>query len=143
MRVQEIMTKAVVCTHPHSTLEEAARRMKELDVGLLPVCGDGDRLSGMLSDRDICIRAVATGADPRTTLVREVMTPEVLYCFEDDDLERASRVMRDHQVRRLVVLDRAKKLAGIVSLGDLAISTEEALAGHVLEGVSEPAKARH
>jgi CBS domain-containing protein len=113
--------------------------MKELDVGMLPVCGDNDRLVGTLTDRDITIRAVAEGLDPRTALVRDVMTPSVVYCFEDEDVEEAARLMKDNQVRRLVVLNRDKRLVGIVSLGDLAVDTgDEHLAGSALEAVSEP-----
>jgi len=107
-------------------------------VGPLPIC-DNDRLVGMLTDRDITVRAVAEGKDPRATRVRDVMTEGVCYCFEDDDVADAARLMKENQIRRLLVLDRNKRLAGIVSLGDLAVETgDEHLAGQTLERVSQP-----
>jgi CBS domain-containing protein len=93
----------------------------------------------MLTDRDIIVRAVAEGRDPRETRVSDVMTPDVRYCFEDQDVEEAARVMNDLQIRRLPILNRSKRLVGIVSLGDLAVRTgNTALSGQALEGVSEP-----
>jgi CBS domain-containing protein len=121
-------------------LWEAAQKMAALDVGPLPVC-TGDKLVGMLTDRDITVRATAEGRDPKTTRVSEVMTPDVLYAFEDQDISEAARLMADHQIRRLVVLNRDKHLVGIVSLGDLAVQTGDVLqAGETLERVSEPAE---
>ena len=142
MQVKEVMTRGAECISPDATLQEAARKMKDLDVGPLPVCGDNDRLVGMLTDRDITVRAVAEGKDPRTTKVRDAMTEGVTYCFEDDDVAEAARLMREKQVRRLVVLNRDKRLAGIVSLGDLAVQTggDQQVAGKTLEGVSQPSK---
>jgi CBS domain-containing protein len=140
MQLKDIMTRDVEVVHPNATLEEAAEKMKQLNVGPLPVC-DGDRLVGMLTDRDVTVRATAAGRDPKTTRVREVMTDEVLYCFEDQDTNEAARVMEDKQIRRLVVLNRDKRLVGIVSLGDLAVATQDdQLSGEVLERVSEPAE---
>src|SRR5262245_27370279 len=98
-----------------------------------------DRLVGMLTDRDIVVRAVAEGSDPRTTRVGDATTPDILYCFEDQDVREAARLMRENHVRRVVVLNRDKRLVGIVSLGDLAVeSGEEGLAGRTLQKVSEP-----
>jgi CBS domain-containing protein len=112
--------------------------MKDLDVGALPVC-DNERLVGLLTDRDITVRAVTEGYDTMTTIVQDVMTPDVLYCFEDQDVQGAAQLMREHQVRRLVVFNRDKRLVGIVSLGDLAVETgDEKLAGKALEQVSMP-----
>jgi CBS domain-containing protein len=143
MQVNEVMTRSVECTSPNATLQDAARRMRELDVGPLPVCGESDRLVGMLTDRDIVVRAVAEGLDPSTARVRDVMTPSVIYCFEDQDVTEAAQLMKENQVRRLVVLNRDKRLIGIVSLGDLAVDTgDEELAGATLEAVSEPAELR-
>jgi CBS domain-containing protein len=140
MQVKEVMTRGVECVPPDCTLQEAAQKMKALDVGPLPIC-DNDRLAGMLTDRDITVRAVAEGLDPRTTRVRDVMTPEVVWCFDDQDVEEAARLMKEKQIRRLLVLNRDKRLVGIVSLGDLAVETgDEQLAGETLEKVSEPAK---
>jgi len=141
MQVKDVMTRGVECVAPDATLQDAARKMKDLDVGPLPVC-DNDRLAGMLTDRDIAVRAVADGRDPKTTRVRDVMSPGVTWVFEDDDVKDAARLMREKQLRRLVVLNRDKRLAGIVSLGDLAVETrDERLAGKTLEKVSQPAGA--
>jgi CBS domain-containing protein len=142
MKVKDVMTHGCECIGPESTLREAARWMKELDVGPLPVC-DNDRLVGMLTDRDIVLRAVAEGRDPSTTRVLDVMTPNITYCFEDQDVGEAARLMEDKQIRRLVVLNRDKRLVGIVSLGDLAVETgDERLVGEALERISEPASPR-
>lgn len=142
MLVRDIMTRDVQCVQPETSLDEAARRMRDLDVGPLPVCGEDDRLAGIVTDRDITVRAVAEGKDPRSTKVRDVMTPGILYCFEDQDVVEAAETMEDKQVRRLVVLDHNKRLAGIISLGDLAVKTrDERLAGETIEAVSEPAHA--
>jgi CBS domain-containing protein len=133
------MTRDVEVIRPDATLQEAAERMRSLDVGPLPVC-DGDRLVGMVTDRDIAVRGTAAGKDPATTQVQEVMTPEIHYCFEDQRVEEAARMMQDLQVRRLVVLNRDKRLVGIVSLGDLAVQTDdEELSGETVEAVSQPA----
>jgi CBS domain-containing protein len=139
MRVKEIMSPQVQVTYPGCTLLEAADRMKVLDVGALPVC-DGDRVVGMVTDRDITVRAIAEGWDPWTTLVREIMTPDAVCCYDHQDVNEAARLMKDRQIRRLMVLDRRERLVGMVSLGDLAVGTaDDALAGQTLEKVSEPA----
>jgi CBS domain-containing protein len=138
MQVREVMTRGAECIAPDDSLQEAAQKMKDRDVGPLPVC-DRDRLVGMITDRDITVRATADGLDPKATRVREVMTPQVVYCFEDQDVEVAAYLMEENQVRRLVVLNRDRRLVGIVSLGDLAVETgDEHLAGRTLERVSEP-----
>jgi CBS domain-containing protein len=143
MQVSEIMTPRVECTRPDATLREAAQMMRDLDVGPLPVCGDNDRLEGIITDRDIVIRAVSEGQDPSKIPVRDVMTPGIIYCYEDQDVSEAAQLMEENQVRRIVVLNSDKRLVGIVSLGDLAVDThDEQLAGHTLEAVSEPAKPR-
>jgi CBS domain-containing protein len=116
MQVKDIMTPGVECIRPDDTLQNAARKMRDLDVGPLPVCGDNDRLAGMITDRDIVVRAIADGKDPKATKVREAMTDEIIYCFEDQDVQEAARTMQERQVRRLVVLNRDKRLVGIVSL---------------------------
>lgn len=142
MLVSEIMTRGVQCARPEMTIQQGAQMMRDFDVGLLPVCGHNDRLVGMLSDRDITLRAVAEGRDPRTTHISDTMTPEVVYCFEDQDIGDAAKLMEAKQVRRLVVLDNDKRLAGIVSLGDLAIRTrDEMLVGEAVEAISEPTHA--
>ena len=140
MQVREIMTPHVAVIHPDATLQEAAEKMSRLEIGPLPVC-DGERLVGMLTDRDITIRATARGCDPNTTKVHEVMTSEVVYCFADQEVRIAAQMMEMRQIRRVPVLDRDKRLVGIVSLGDLAVETQDQhLAGKTLEEVSEPGK---
>jgi CBS domain-containing protein len=141
MQVSEVMTRGAECTRPDATLEEAAERMKALDVGSLPVC-DNDRLVGMLTDRDITVRSTAQGEDPTRDRVRDVMTPEVIYCFEDEDVAKAGQLMKRKQVRRLLVLNRDKRLVGILSLDDLAVKTDEVVGGNTLEGVARPAEPR-
>ena len=142
MKVNEIITHDPQVIHPETALIEAAQKMKSLDIGMLPVC-DGDRLVGVITDRDITVRGVAQGYDPKTARVQEVMTPEVIYCFDDEDVKEAAKKMEEKQVRRLPVLNREKRLVGIVSLGDLAVRTgKEKLAGEVLERVSKPGHSR-
>ena len=137
MKVHEIMTAHARCVGPENTLVEAAGLMREMDVGALPVC-DNDRLAGMVTDRDIALRGVADGRDPNTTSIREVMTPGIVYVFADQDVEEVARVMEERQIRRLPVLNRQKRLVGIVSLGDIAISSNPAFSGIALRDVSEP-----
>jgi CBS domain-containing protein len=136
MRVSEAMTHDVRVANPGQTIREAARLMADLDAGALPV-GENDRLVGMVTDRDIAIRAVAEGKGPDTR-VREVMTGDVKYCFEDDDLDDVARNMGDIQVRRLPVVNRDKRLVGIISLGDVAVTEGPKTAGEAITGVSEP-----
>jgi CBS domain-containing protein len=139
MKLNEIMTRNVEVIQPNSALQEAASLMKSLDVGSLPVC-DNRKLLGMITDRDIAIRAVAAGRNPASTKVSETMTPELIFAFEDEDVKEAAKKMEQHQIRRLPILDRNQQLVGIVSLGDLAVETKNKLSGEVLEEVSEPAK---
>lgn len=139
-RLKDVMTRHVEVIAPDASLEEAAEKMKTLDVGAIPVC-DGDRLLGMLTDRDIVVRVVGEKRDPKTVAVRDAMTPNVMYGFERDNVEEAAMLMVENRIRRLVVLDREKRLVGIVSLGDLAVHTQDTqLSGEVLEYVSEPAQ---
>src|SRR5437762_3475579 len=140
MRVRELMTRGVECVAPEATLQQAARKMRELDVGVLPVCNDDGKPLGMLTDRDVVIRAVAGGHNPQTTEVRTVMTPDVICCYEDQDVREAAELMQQHQIRRLLIMDDRERLIGIVSLGDLAVDAGDVeLAGDALAGVSEPA----
>jgi CBS domain-containing protein len=142
MQLKDIMTPNPECISPAGTLQQAASRMRDLDVGSLPVC-DNDRLAGMITDRDITVRAVAEGKDTRTTCVREAMTEDIVYGFEDQEIGDAARVMEQKQIRRLAILNRDKRLVGIVSLGDLAVdSGDRTKAGEVLHEVSEPASPR-
>jgi CBS domain-containing protein len=136
MKVSEVMTRDVQLIEPTQTIRDAARMMAELDAGILPV-REGDRLVGMITDRDIAVRAVAEGKGPDTP-VREVMTDDVKYCYEDDDTEDVARNMADIQVRRLPVLARDKRLVGIISLGDLAVTDGSGSAGEAVAGISQP-----
>jgi CBS domain-containing protein len=134
------MTRNVECVKPDDTIQTAARKMRDLDVGPMPIC-DHDRLAGMVTDRDITVRAVAEGRDPTSCHVSEVMTPDVVYCFEDQDVADAADTMAARQIRRLLVLNRDKRLVGIVSLGDLAVDAgDRKQSGQVLQEVSEPAQ---
>ena len=136
MKISEAMTTDVRIASPSQTIQQAARMMAELDAGVLPV-GDNDRLVGMITDRDIAVRAVAEGLPPGTP-VSEVMSREVKYCFADDDVEEVAHNMGDIQVRRLPVLNQDKRLVGIVSLGDIAMAEGPETAGEAICGISEP-----
>jgi CBS domain-containing protein len=136
MRVSEAMTRDVRVATPGQSIRDVAKMMAEIDAGAMPV-GENDRLIGMITDRDIAIRAVAQGKGPDTP-VREVMsTEQVLYCYDDEELDHVARNMGDEQVRRLPVVNREKRLVGIVSLGDLA-NRERQAAGKAVSGVSKP-----
>ena len=137
MNVREVMSRDVKIASPEDTLQHAAELMVDIDAGVLPV-GENDRLVGMLTDRDITIRAVAKGKAPDRTKVRDVMSPEIKYIYEDESLEDAAESMGNLQIRRLPVLNREKRLVGIVSLGDLALK-KKAKAGDALKGISQPA----
>jgi CBS domain-containing protein len=136
MKIKEIITREPMCISPDANLVEAAEDMKALDVGILPIC-ENDQLVGAVTDRDITVRAVAEGRNPQTTKVRDVMSDEVIYCFDDQNVEEAARVMEEMQVRRLPILDHDHRLVGIVSIGDLAARAHQIdLAGRTLAAVS-------
>jgi CBS domain-containing protein len=137
MQVREIMTKGVEVVSHDALLKEAALKMKRLDVGLMPVC-DGGKLEGTLTDRDITIRATAEGCDPSQTKVGQIMSTDVAYCFEDQDVKEAEKIMEARQIRRLPILNREKRLVGIVSLGDIALHAPKKEAGETLKEISEP-----
>jgi CBS domain-containing protein len=136
MKIRDCMTKDVKIAAPDESLRDAARMMAELDAGILPV-SDGQRLIGMITDRDIAVRGVAAGKGPDAK-VREVMSVDVKYCFDHEDVAEVLRNMGDIQVRRLPVLSREKRLVGIVSLGDLATNGAAMMAGNALNGISQP-----
>ncbi len=136
MQVREAMSNDVRMVNPDQPIREAARMMAAIDAGIIPV-SENDRLVGMITDRDIAVRAVAAGLPPDTP-VRKVMTEEVRYCFEDDDLDSVSDNMADIKLRRLPVLNSQKRLVGIVSLGDIALVDGPDHAGQALCGISEP-----
>jgi len=137
MQVKDAMTTDVELASPTQTIRQAALLMGECDCGALPVA-DKDRLVGMITDRDIAIRAVAAGKGPRT-LVREIMSQEVLYCFDDQELDEVASNLADIKVRRLPVMNREKRLVGILSLGDMACRANGAdPAATALKSISEP-----
>lgn len=138
MRVKEIMSKKVTWIGPDTSLRAAAKKMRDLDIGCLPV-GENDRLVGMVTDRDIACRAVAIGRDPTKTTIGKVMSKGIVYCFDDQDVKDAAHLMEEKQIHRLPVLNRAKRMVGIVSVGDLALHVPNLLTGALVEQVSRHA----
>jgi CBS domain-containing protein len=137
MQVQDVMSRDVIVVNPWESLKTAARRMADLDVGALPV-GDNDQLIGMVTDRDMVIRGLAIGKGP-TAKVGDVMTPDIKYCFQDQEVDEVATNMADIQVRRLPVVDRNKRLVGILALGDIATCEDGGRAAEALSGISRPA----
>jgi len=138
MKIKDIMTRNVEIVHPDDTLQHAAQKMRERDIGFLPVY-EGDQLVGVVSDRDLVLRGLAEGMSAKDTLGRDMVTSPVFSCYEDDDVKEAAKIMEKNQIRRMVVRDRNdKKVIGIVSLGDLATNTDKKMSGDVLQSVSEP-----
>jgi CBS domain-containing protein len=137
MKIRDIMSKDVALTSPDESIQAAAQKMADADAGILPI-GENDRLVGMITDRDIAVRAVANALDPRSTRVREVMTAEVMYCFEDEDVNHVVQNMAELQVRRLPVVNRDKRLVGIVSVGDIATSDKPVKVGAAMRGIAQP-----
>lgn len=138
MKVKAVMTRDIEKIAADNYIKDAASMMRSMDVGALPVCED-DRLIGIITDRDIAIRAVAEGLDPSACTVREAMSEDVWWCYEDDEVEDAAQLMEKQQVRRLPVFDANNRAVGIVSLGDLATRNgNDRLSGEVLQQVSEP-----
>lgn len=136
MKVCDCMSRDVQVASPNQSIRDAAKMMARLDAGVLPV-GDNDRLVGVITDRDIAIRAVAEGKSP-TTKVGDVMSHEVLYCFDDQDLEDIAQNMAEMKIRRMPVVNRDKRLVGIISLGDLARSEDARTTGQAVSEISEP-----
>jgi CBS domain-containing protein len=139
MQVREVMTKDVTLISPDETIAQAAKMMGDTDCGALPV-GENDRLVGMITDRDIVLRAVARGKSPAETKVRDAMSPGIKYVFEDESAETAAQSMSRLQVRRLPVLNRNKRLVGVVALGDLAVRQDGNTAGTALKAISKQPK---
>ena len=135
LRIQDIMTRGVAMAQLDETLQIAAQRMNDLNIGALPVC-DGEALIGMVTDRDITVRGVAAGMSPKDSLVADVMTPEVRWCNETDSVEDVMDQMGDAQVRRLAVFDADRRIVGIVALGDMA-TRQPAPTGDALREISE------
>jgi CBS domain-containing protein len=139
MTIEQIMTQKVECIEPTMPIAKAAEKMRELDIGFLPIC-ENDKLVGTVTDRDITIRSVAQGRDPRLAPVSEIMTQSVFYCYEGDEVDHVARYMQEKEVRRMLILNRQKRLVGVVSLGDIAkASGEKELAGETLGQIAEAA----
>jgi CBS domain-containing protein len=138
MKVREVMTTGVECISPNKTMQEAGERMKSLDVGFLAIC-DNDRLIGAVTDRDITVRGVAEGQSV-TTSIRDIMTKDVFYCYDDDDVQHAADYMKEKEVKRLLILNRDKRLVGVLSIGDLAkVEGIQEVVGHTLKDIAEAA----
>ena len=133
---REVMTGGAECIGENDTVQDAAKRMAELDVGALPICGEDDRLKGMLTDRDIVVKVLAAGKDPATTTAGELGEGKPVTIGADDSVDEALATMKDHKVRRLPVID-GHELVGIVSQGDLAKSIDEEKVGELVEAISE------
>ena len=142
MKLSEVMSRDVQIANPDDTLAEAAVRMSENEVGALPVC-NGRKVLGMITDRDLVVRGLARHLDPETTQVQRCMTEGVQWCFDDEDVEAAARKMAEHQLRRLIVVDRDKNLVGMVALADVARAASDRVSGDTLESISEPSLSAH
>jgi len=139
MKASEIMTTDFEMIDSTSSLADAAEQMRSLNVGFLPV-REGTRLIGLVTDRDIVVRGLAEGLDPKSSPVKDVISSSIVYCYDDDDVKDAARLMEEHQIRRLIVVDHEQTPVGILSLGDIAVkSGDEDLTAEVLERISEPA----
>lgn len=136
-KMNEIMTPDVRSLSPADSLQQAAQLMQKMDVGSVPVC-DGQHLVGMVTDRDIAVRGVALGLSMEGTALQEIMSGEVQWCFEDQSIEEAAKLMCETQVRRLPVVDRDKRLVGMLALGDMAIKPSPEAAERALRGISTP-----
>jgi len=138
MQVREIMSRSFSTIGADATIRSAAKRMRDLDVGMLPVEQNAE-IVGTVTDRDITVRAIASGADSNTTPVSNVMSTQIYVCVQEDDLQQAARTMEEHQIRRLMVQDSKGNFVGILSLADLARHREaELLGARILEEVSQP-----
>ena len=134
-RVADVMERDARIASPDDSVQQVARLMREEDTGILPV-GEGDRLVGMVTDRDVAVRLVAEGRDPAQTKVRDVMTPDVRYVYEDEDIDHVAENMASQQIRRLPVMNRQKRLVGVVSIGDIAKGPHPGAATRALKGIA-------
>lgn len=135
MKVSECMSDGVELCSPDDSIRTAARKMREVDAGSMPV-GENDRLVGIITDRDIAIRAIAEGMGPETP-IRQVMSQHIRWCFEDEDIDDVAEQMAEHKIRRLPVLNREKRLVGMISLGDISLA-DGMTSGEALKDISEP-----
>src|SRR5258706_607643 len=142
MQIKDVMTQSAETVDSDALVIDAATKMKELNVGSLPVCDNG-KLEGLITDRDIIVRLLAEGRDPLYTRIGEIMTPGATYCFEDQTLDEAASLMEAQQIRRLPILNRNKELVGMLSLGDIAVradTIDQDLANEALKKISEPSE---
>ena len=139
MKVSECMSEGVELCAPDDSIRVAARKMLGIDAGSIPV-GENDRLVGIITDRDIAIRAVADGMGPETP-IRQVMSKHIRWCYEDEDIDDVAEQMAEHKIRRLLVLNRDKRLVGMISLGDVSLA-DGASSGEALQEISEPGQPR-
>ena len=137
MKINEVMTPDVSFVRPDTPILEIARKMRDGDIGSTPVI-ENDRLVGMVTDRDIVVRVVAEGLPTQTASARDAMSPGILYCYEDESVEDVLGKMGDQQIRRLPVINRDKRLVGVVSLGDLSLTGRRKRAGEALQEISQP-----
>lgn len=137
MKIRDAMTANVITVEEETPLIEAARATKDNDIGALPVF-KGEECTGIITDRDIVIRAIAEGRDPYTTTVHDAMTSDCVFAFEDQDLEEAVRIMDEKQIRRLLITDSDEQLVGILTLQNIADAGDDQLSSDVLEAVTEP-----
>ncbi len=135
MKVKDMMHKGVECVSPDTSVDTVAKKMRELDIGAIPIAKDG-KLLGMITDRDIALRCVADGKDPSKEKAKDVMTQGVVYCRDDEDVEDAVRIMEGKQIRRLPVLDEAMKVVGMVGLGDISHALPRDITGEVTKSVT-------
>ena len=135
MKVKDMMHRGAEFVAPNATLQQIAKKMRDFDVGAIPVCDKGKPV-GIVTDRDLAIRALANGKDPAKVEAREVMSQNVVFCRDSEEAEDALRIMEDNQVRRLPVLDEGDKLIGMVSLGDISHALSQEMTGEVTRAVS-------
>ena len=137
MQIQDVMTADVSFVGPDTPILEIARKMRDADIGSTPVV-ENERLVGMVTDRDIVVRAIADGGDVRIKTARDAMSPGIFYCVADETIEAVLDNMGDRQIRRLPVINREKRLVGVVSLGDLSLTGKNKAAGEALLEISQP-----
>lgn len=137
MKVSEIMTTNVECLAPETGMQQLAIKMKTLDVGFIPIC-ENDRLVGTVTDRDIVLRCIAEGRDINSCTAHDIMTKDVFWCFEDEDVKSVAKKMQEKDVRRMLILNREKRLVGVVSIGDIS-KVEEKVSGQTLHDIAEAA----
>jgi CBS domain-containing protein len=138
MQVKDLMSRSVEFVHPEDSITQAAKKMVRSNIGSLPVINDGQEAIGIITDRDITTRVVSRGLDPTETKVTKGMTKDPIFCKESDDTQTAAEIMKDKQIRRLLVKDNEENFIGIIALGDIALNESKSLSGDVLEDISKP-----